>query len=95
MSKGGASMGGYWRTGVAGDSSVSKDSSGKSDLSDTGTLGGCAGLIVELCTGVSGANKLGESSSSIGSLKPDTLLTVSNCHPSDNDDKRWSALLKI
>ena len=82
-------MGGYWNgMGVAGDSLISEDSSGKRDLSDTGTLEGCGGLIVELCTGVSGASKPDENSSSTGSLNPDVLLTVSNCHASDDDDER-------
>lgn len=73
--------------GVAGDSLVSDESSGKRDLSETGTFGGCAGLMVELCTGVSGANGPGENSS-VCSLNPEILLTVSNCHPSDSDDER-------
>ena len=47
-------MGGCWNgMGVVGDSLVSEDSSGKRDLSETGTFEDCAGLIVELCTGVS------------------------------------------
>lgn len=91
-SGGGASAGGYWRTGVAGDSLISEEFSGKRDLSETGTLEGWAGFMVELCTGVSGANRPGGSSSSTGSLNPDILLTVSNCHPSDDDDDRWSSL---
>lgn len=88
-------MGGCWNgIGVAGDSLVSKDSSaGKRDLSETGTLEGWAGLIVELCTGVSEASRPSEISPSIGSLNPDMLLTVSNCHAFDSVDKRWSGLL--
>lgn len=86
-------MGGYWNgTGVAGDSLVSVDSSGKRDRSETGTLEGCVGLIVEFCTGVSGTNRPCENSPSIGSLSPDILLTVSNCHASDSDDERWLGL---
>ena len=83
-------MGGCWNgIGVAGDSLASKDSSaGKRDLSETGTLEGWAGLIVELCTGVSEASRPSEISPSIGSLNPDMLLTVSNCHASDDDDER-------
>lgn len=86
-------MGGYWNgMGVAGDSLASEDSSGKRDLSETGTLEDCAGLIVELCTGVSKGSRPGENSSSIGSLNPAILLTVSNCHASGSDDERWSGL---
>ena len=88
---GGASVGGYWRTGVAGDSLAPEESSGKRDLSETGTLEDWVGLIVELCAKVSGANRPCDSPSSTGSLNPEILLTVSNCHPSDND-VRWSGL---
>lgn len=87
-SGGGASAFGYWRTGVTGDLLASEGSSGKRDLSETGTLEDWPGLMVELCTGVSGANRPDEGSSSTGSLNPDMLLTVSNCHPSDDDDAR-------
>lgn len=84
----------YWNgVGVAGGSLVSEDSSGKRDLSETGTLEDCGGLIVELCAGASKASRPSANSSSIGSLNPDILLTVSNCHPFDSDDKRWSGLL--
>lgn len=87
-------MGGYWNgVGVAGDSLVSEGSSGKRDLSETGTLEGCAGLIVEFCMGVSGTSRLGENPPSICSLNPAILLTVSNCHASDSDDERWSGLM--
>ena len=87
-SGGGANVGGYWRMGVAGDSLISEESSRKRDLSETGTLEDWTGLMVELCTGASGVNRPGESSSSVGSLNPEILLTVSNCHPSDDDDVR-------
>lgn len=92
---GGASVGGYWNgVGVTSDSLVSEDSCGKRDLSETGTLEGCVGLIVELCTGASGESRLCENSSSINSPNPAILLTVSNCHASDSDDERWSGLMR-
>ena len=86
--------GGYWNgTGVAGGSLLSEgSSSGKRDLSETGTFEDCGGLIVELCTGASRASRPSEKSSSLGSLNPDILLTVSNCHAFDSDDKRLSGL---
>ena len=84
--------GGYWNgTGVAGGSLLSEDSSsGKRDLSETGTFEGCGGLIVELCAGAPRVSRPSEKSSS---LNPDILLTVSNCHAFDCDDKRLSGLL--